>query len=298
MQNENAPQDPRLFLTSMSHGGVKTLQNAREIIEPIHGLVDGIVWVLHDTPMGDPAARYLESVKGAGRVVHRAWPGGRHFHSMNDTLWSGAIREGDLVLWVDPLERPMPEFLKKIKSDIWPLMQEAEVECIFYYGKPFLFTYSEVVEYRNTPHWTLTGLRGRVLEWSTIEPDETKVRFNARPQKRTDPLHFVSHYLRYFVEYPEGANSALLGLDHWPGGMTKENWVKRETNRLNLRLEMRKRGFPLTVDGFVSLCRAGLDDQLKEMLGAEKTFSDAYHHLVNGRTDIKDSHNPADAIPL
>ena len=61
---------------------------------------------------------------------------------------------------------------------------------------------------------------------------------------------------------------------------------------------MKKRGFPLTVAGFVQLMSGPLDETLKGYLRAEKTFSDAYHLLVCRRTDIKDSHNPADALPI
>lgn len=291
--------EPRLWLTSMSHGGPATLENAREIIEPIHSLIDGTVWVLHDTDPNDPTAQYLESVKGAGRIIHRPWPRGRHFHSMNETLWSGPMEDGDLVLWVDPLERAQPAFVSRVKGEIAHLMVEAEIGCLHFYGKPYLFRYTETLEYRNSPHWTLTGVQGRQIEWSQMEPDEKQVRLNVRPLKRGgDAYHWVRHYLRYFVEFPAGSNSALLGLDHWPGGQTQENWVKRETNRLALRAEMRKRGYPLTVDGFIAMCRAGLDDTLKTHLRAEKTFSDAFHHLVCGRTDVRDSHRPSDALPI
>ena len=290
--------EPKLWLSSMSHGGLTTLENAREIIEPIHSLIDGVMWVLHDTDPSDPAARYLESVKGAGRIIYRPWPRGRHFHSMNDTLWCGPMDDGDYCLWIDPLERAQPPFVSRIKSEIGPMMAESETELIVYFGKPYLFRYRETLEYRNTPHWTLTGWRGRAVEWSTIEPDEKQVRWNVRPLKRQEPLHWVRHLLRYFIEMPEGANSALLGLDHWPGGQTQENWNRRESNRLALRAEMKKRGYPLTVQGFIDMCSSGPDETLKGFLRAEKTFSDGYHYLVCGRTDVIDNHNPAKAIPI
>ena len=219
---------------------------------------------------------------------------------MNETIKAGVIQEGDFCIYNDLLERPAAEFLVRIKTEIIPMMDEADLDVLSYFGKAYLFRYRETLEYRNSPHWTLIGHNGRGIEWSQIEPDERKVRLNVRPIKRANqPFHFVGHYLKYHLSYPAGSNSAALGLDHWPGGQTQENWIKRETNRLNFRAEMRKRGYPLTVDGFVEMCRAGLDDTLKTFLRADKVFSDAYHHLVLGRTDgIKDSHNPAHALPI
>lgn len=293
------PQTPRLFLTSMSNGDAESLVNAKEIIGPIHHLIDGVIWVLHDASPDAPVAQYLEGVKKQGKVIHRAWPKSRHFHSMNETLWSGPVEVDDLVIWTDPLERPMPDFVGKIKEAILPLMLESETDCIFFYGKPFLFRYSEALEYRNTPHWTLTNISGRVIEWSEIDNDESKVRLNVRPGKRKDPFHFVRHYLRYFIEYPVGSNSALLGLDKWPDGVTKDNWIARETNRLKVREGLRTRGFPVTVAGFLAMCEVGLDDEMKEMLNFDKTFTDAWWHLVKGRTEgIRDSHDPADNNPI
>ncbi len=280
----------------MSHGGAATLENAREIIEPIAQWLDGVIWVLHDCPVDDPAALYLESVKGAGRVVHRSWPA-RHWHSMNETLFTGLIEESDLCCWTDPLERPAAAFLSRVKAEIAPMMNRDGIGMLAYYGKAFLFPYRETLEYRQSPHWTLTGWSGRAVEWSQIEPDESQVRLNVRPRKRTNAWGFVSHYVRYHVSYPAGSNSALLGLDHWPGGQTEANWQRREQNRLAFRKELRQRGYPLTVEGFIEAVK-DLPDWVKPFLKADKVFSDGYHHLVKGRLDVIDSHKPSDAIPL
>ncbi len=286
----------RLFLTSMSNGGA--LENIVEMVEPLLPYLDGIIWVLHDCPADDPGAAYLEQYKGAGRVIHRAWPMGRHWHSMNETLYTGLIEDGDLVIWSDPLERPREEFVKHVKTDVNALMHEAEVDLVAYYGKAFLFRYAEHLSYANSPHWSLTGC-AKAIEWSKVEPDEKLVRWNVRPLKRTDPMSWVSHYLRYFLEFPAGSNSAALGLDHWPGGQTQETFMRRELTRLAFRRLMRDRGFPVTVAGFTQMLSGPLDDKLRAFLNADKTFSDGYHYLVKGRTDgLKHSHNPADALPI
>lgn len=290
---------PRLWFTSMSGPG--EVENITELLEPILPFLDGVVWVLHDCPADDPGARYLERVKGAGRVIHRGWPAGRHWHSMNDTLFTGLMDEGDYVLWADALERPATQFVSRIKEEIGPLMKEAERQVLVYHGKPYLFLYSETLEYRNSPHWTLTGWQGHIIDWTSIEPDEGRVRLNVRPIKRRDPLGWVLHFARYWL-YPAGSNHAAMGLDHWPGENTQANrnaqFVQRETRRLAFRRLMRARGLPLTMEGLKQFLTGPLDNELRHHLVAEKVLSDVWHYWNGDRSQLRDSHNPAHALPI
>ena len=57
----------RLFLVGMS--GPKSLQDLRELIDPIRGCFDGVIWCLHDS-RDTWEHSYLEEVKGAGAVIH------------------------------------------------------------------------------------------------------------------------------------------------------------------------------------------------------------------------------------
>jgi hypothetical protein len=288
--------DPRLWLTSMSSD--LSEENARETIEPILPWLDGVVYVQNNVSREAPSSIYLESVKGDGKIIYRDGPVVRHSHIMNETLFTDLIQEGEFCIWADPLERPDARFISRVKHEVIPMMNEADLDVLFYYGKAYLFRYRETLEYRNTPHWTLTGWNGRAIEWSTIEPDEGKVRLNVRPFKRTDKHHFVLHYARYYVSYPAGSNTCALGLEQHPGGATQEVFARREGMRLAFRKEMKRRGVPLTVGGLKTLLTGPLDDTLKAYLRGEKILSDAYH-LFHGRTDgIKDNHNPADALPI
>jgi hypothetical protein len=273
-------------------------ENAVEMIEPILDYLDGIIWVLNDVSVDAPVARYLETVKGKGKIIHRFWPGYRHHHAMNDTLFTGLIQEDDLVLWVDPLERCRRPFVSRVKDEVGPMMVEADVSVIFYFGKPYLFRYRESLEYRNTPHWSLQGWTGRAIDWSTIEPDESKVRLNVRPLKRKEGHHFALHYLRYYVCYPEGSNTCALGLEQHPGGATQETFARREQNRLAFRQELRKRGVSLTVEDVKALMLRPLDEVMLTFIRSDKVLSDAYH-LFHGRgAELKDTHRPSDALPI
>jgi len=288
---------PKLWLTSMS--GSPSAENATEMVEPLLPWLDGVVWSLNDVPTDAPVSRYLESVKGAGKIIYAPWSRGRHFHNMNHTLFCGPIEEGDYVLWSDLEERPAIEFVSRIKTEIGPMMDETDVDVIFGWGKPYLMRYRETMEYRNSPHWSLIGWNGRGIEWSTIEPDESKVRLNVRPVKRANqPFHWLTHYSRYYISYPAGSNTCALGLDHFPPGDRNQQFAEREERRLAFRRLMKTRGYPLTTDGLTALLSAPLDEELKDYLRAEKVLSDHYHHVVCGRTDVVDSHDPRKALPI
>ncbi len=289
---------PRLWLCSMS--SEPAAENYIEMIEPILPYLDGTIWSLNDVEADSPAAHYLESIKGAGKILYRSWPRGRHSHAMNDTLYCGPMEEDDsFYLWSDLLEHPAPAFVSRIKSEIIPMMNETDIDVIAAWGKPYLVRFKETLEYHNSPHWSLHGWNGRAIEWSTIEPDEKLVRFNARPTKRQEVNHWCKHYLRYMVEYPAGCNHSLLGIEQH-GGDLQQAYSKREANRLAFRKEIKRRGYPLTTDGFVDMCKARgqPDDSLKAWLRSDKVFSDAYHWLVLGNGTIKDTHNPKDALPI
>lgn len=282
---------PHLWLTSMS--GPDNEDNIREMVEPILPHLDGIIWVLHDCPVTDTGAQYLEAHKGMGTIIHRRWPA-RHWHSMNDTLFAGIAQEGDMVLWSDTLERPMPPFVSRIQSEIGPMMNEADLDVIFAWGKPFLLRYRESMQYKGSPHWWLEGWNGRGMEWSKIEADETKVRFNARPLKRPDPFGWVNHYMKYWVCYPAGSNHALLGLEKQ--GDPQKLFPVREAKRLAFREELRKRGVALTLDGVKAALSQPLDEVMKGFVNGDKTINDYYRYEVLDDKTVVDTHLPSDMV--
>lgn len=288
-------KEPRLFLTSMS--SESDSENYVEMLEPLLPFLSGVIWSLCDVSPSSPAARYLESVKGEGKIIHRPWCPGRHFVPMNDTLWSGRMEEGDFFIQNDLLERPKPEFVSRIKSGIVPMMREADVGAIYFYGKAFLVKFNETLEYAGSPHWFLKNTEGRVIEWSAIEPDEKKVRENVRSLKRNSSNHsWTTHYASYWL-YPQGSNHALLGLEKRPGDLS-QNFNEREARRLEFRKELRKRGFPMTLDGLKALLTAPLDETLKRHLREEKTLSDVYHFWHGREHLLKDTHLPSDAVSI
>lgn len=276
--------------------GPGNADNIREMVDPVSSWLDGVIWVLHDCPLDDPGARYLALRTGLGRVIHRGWPTGRHWHSMNDTLYTGLIAEGDYVLWCDTLERPMPAFVSRIKTEIGPMMTANDVDVIAAWGKAYLMRYRETMEYRGSPHWSLVGHNGRGIEWSTIEPDETKVRFNARPLKRTSEWHWIEHYVRYYTAYPAGSNHCLLGLEK--NGDPNALFPPREARRLAFRKHLVSRGVPLTVEGVKQWMERGADEVGKRFVREEKILNDAWRFWVVGDRTLVDNHDHKDLIPI
>lgn len=283
----------RLFLTSMS--GVPSSENPTEMIEPIYNLIDGVIWVLNDVPVDAPSARYLESVKGEGKIIHRCWSRGRHHHAMNDSLYCGPMEEGDFYLYCDDLERPAREFVSRIKIEIIPMMNKADVDVLFYFGKAYLVRYKETLEYRNSPHWSLHGWNGHGIEWNTIEPNERLVRLNVRPEKRKDKWHFVKHYLGYWL-YPAGSNHAMLGLDKVQDA--QKTFQNRETQRLMFVRLLKDLNIQRNADAVIQYMRGKMDPRFIAFVEKDKVLNDAYRYYILGRCDFLDNHDWEDLVKV
>ncbi len=276
---------PRLFLIFITNAGNE--ENLRELIEPIKEHLDGIVAVFHHPK--DSGADYLESVKGAGKVIYRDWVN-RFDYSLNECLFAGIIEEGDIVVKTDVLERPAAPFVSIIKDTIHPGMISQGLDCLYYYGKDYVYIYNELMQYQGSPH---TGLRGtkKAIEISSHYPNEADVRLNVRPLKRTDPLNWVAHYLKYYL-YPAGSNQCLLGLEKQ--GDPAKLFGPREERRLAFRREMRRRGFPMTVDGAKAILAAPLDHVMKGFINGDKIVNDSYRLFVLKDETVVDTHLPKD----
>ncbi len=283
---------PKLWLVGMTAQGNE--ENLREMIAPIVEWLDGVIFTFHNPVNGDKGAEYLESVKGDGKVIYRDWVW-RHDYSANETLFAGLIQEGDLVITCDTLERPAAKFVSRIKTDILALMNEASLDCLYYYGKAFVFRYNEGMRFAGSPHWMLQGVQNAV-EMSGLYPDEREVRLNVRPIKRPSRFHFVGHYLGYYVSYPPGSNHCLLGLEK--NGNPQNLFAPREIRRLEFRRLLRSKGIPLTVDGVKGLMKKELDTEIKEYFNSEKILNDAYRYLQLGREDFADDHDWKNMITI
>lgn len=167
---------PRLFLTCMSGPG--QIENMIEMVEPILGHIDGVIWALVGAEIGSPSSRYLETVKGAGEVLRQS-PATRLFHRQNSVLCSGKLSVGDFILLGVEKKRFSLDFVKRVKTEIGLMMAEAEVSALFYNGLPLLLRNDGTAQYvqasSNPCDVRLIFTEGRAIDWSKIQPNNREV---------------------------------------------------------------------------------------------------------------------------
>ncbi len=290
----------RLFLTLVAGPG--SLEDLRELYEPIRAYFTGLCAVYHGE-CDDPESRYLESAKGVGRIVYLPYVG-RHDQSRNVALHCGAIEQGDWVMQCDTLERLVSDFVGTRVPDMMrrgrgPMGDEIPLNAFFYYSKPLLFEYHESLQYAGTPHEGLRRLDGKMhaCELSVFIPDESKVRLNVRPLKRTDPYHWVGHYVRYYLATPWGANHCLLGNEH--RGDPMKLYQEREALRIEVREYLRANGVPLTEAGLRKFLTAGeIPPTMRGYINRERILNDAYRYWVLNDLTVKDDHTWAGMVQI
>lgn len=299
----------KIWLCFMTSAGKEN--HLRELIDPILPYIDGIVATFHKPT--DSGYEYLESVKGDGEIVVAEYKN-RHDFSRNHYLFSGKMQNGDIFIQVDDLERVSPDFLKKHFNEyFYPAMKSSWAKdrvayTFYYYGKPFIVTYTETLCYINTPHESLVRKIYKNISYElSTNPnfqDEALVRKNIRPLVRKDPLHFVDHFAKYYVTQPEGSNTVLLGLEQNSGDIN-ELFRERETIRIQFLETLRFGGYALNLHGlnsffsdFVTMDPENRNLIIKSFLNREKILNDYYRLNFLKETDIVDSHKFSDIKQL
>jgi len=279
----------KLYLCGMTTTG--NFDNLSAMIDPIRQYFDGLCFTFHGSILdNDKGAAYLDVQKGCGCVVYATWCQ-RHSYSMNHFLWQGPMEDGDHFVYLDTLERLSPAFCADLPN-LTKWMDENNVAMVANYGKGLVFRYNDQLEFRGSPHWYATQLDGNAVNMELAKESFWNVRNDVR-----DSMEWVTHYLRYFT-YPAGSNHALLGLDHHKGGTPTEIFPKREAKRLWFLTQMKRAGFPRTVEGAVAFMSQPLTQELIDLIQSDKVWSDAYWYLVKGDTSVIHSHKPEDMKPL
>ena len=285
------------WLVGMSGPG--SLENLRELIDPIKHAFRGVVWVLHDARDSEEA-HYLETVKGEGKVIHYYYCN-RHCESRNQYLWCGPIKQGDWCVQVDHLERLAEGFLKEMPRLIQQL-DSTGYNATYFFGKVFMFKYHESMRYQGTPHEGFHredgGLRG--VELNQIFTQETDARYSVRHLKRDEPYSWLRHYLSYYLRQPWGSNHVLLGnCDRPERGTEKEIYLQREHVRLEMLEYLRSKGVELTVDGFYEYLTANPKDPVMlRLCSLEKITNDAYRFRILNDFSVTDHHHWKDLKDL
>lgn len=281
----------KLWLCGITSEG--NLENLKEMIEPIKGYFDGLVFVFHpnsDSKFflagGENEWSYLESNKKDGKIIFATWCN-RHAYSQNHFLYQGPMKDGDKFILLDSMERVSKEFCEDHLPKLLEYMDNNNIACLANYGKGFLFRFNEMLEFRGSPHWYATALDGGQANMQL----EKNLFWNVRGEKR-DKFQWVGHYAKYMFCYPAGSNHALLGLEKQ--GDPQQLFPIREKARLEFRKIAVERGFALTLDGLKLMLSQPLDDVLKHYINNEKTWNDYYRYEILKDDTVVDTHLPSD----
>lgn len=275
--------------------GPNSVDDLKELIEPVKPYFNGVVATCHARPDSEEAI-YLESVKGEGKIVYTDWCK-RHDFARNHYLFCGPIRNGDWVCQIDVLERLNESFASSIFGFCAEL-EKLSLNMVYYYSKPFIFQYHESMTYVGSPHESLQRENGfSAVELANAMPNEDSVRKNVRPIKRTDPYHFVLHYLNYYL-YPWGSNQCLLGLDNNPN--RTKIFYEREYQRMQLCYYLESIGVDRTAKSVVAYMKNkdALPEPFIKFINTIKPLNDAYRLYVLERKDFKDDHDWANVVSV
>lgn len=264
--------------------GNESVEDLKDMVEPIHHLFNGLVVTCH-APPDSQNYQYLQSRVGEGKIIHLPYSQ-RHDFSRNAYLYCGPIKNGDWCVQTDVLEHPQASFLENIEER---LADFGPVSIFYYYGKPFVFKYSEYMSYVGSPHESLT-IGGRLpqgVELSMVYQNENEVRRNMRPIKRPDPFNWVDHYAKYML-FPLGSNHSLLGLSE--RGDPQKLFPARENLRYEFLLFLEERGIERSLSGLKKLFSGELDARLRKFVNGEKVWQDFYRYHILGDTTVVDEH--------
>lgn len=272
----------KIYLTFITNAG--NIDKLKNLVEPLKDIVDGVVAVFHCPK--DQGSEYLESIKKEGKIIYLDWCN-RHDFSRNHYLFCGPMKDGDWFIQTDVMELPNPDFIKEIKGKL-----NKNHPNIYYFGKPFIIKYNRNLNYQGNPHEGLCGLEGESVEISAQYPDDSMVRKNVRSLYRKDPFHFVNHYARYYIEYPQ-SNQIMLGLENRCRSSAEygdKYHFRMDTQKKFLAL-LKNKGYDLTVESAIHIYKNNpLDEELKYYLNKEKIIQDLIRYHVYNERDIKDEH--------
>ncbi len=279
-----------IYFVGMSGPG--SLENLKELLGPIHGYFNGIIWLLHDCK-GSEEEKYLETIKQEnGKIIHYTYHG-RHDVSRNHIFWLGGIKNGDWVVGCDELERVNPEFCDILDSQIIGNCIDNNIKIVYFEGKPLLYEFHESLVWRGTPHEGLLRQDGSgiAIDFSQLNIPNLYPRTNMRPIKR-DKYHFIDGYMRYML-LPWGSNNSALGLEKRQNGKSyNDAYIEREKNRLKFLSYLDKHGYDRKIGDVKKLFSiTPMDSELKEIINNELIFIHFYRFHILGERDIIDNHD-------
>ena len=275
----------KIVLCGMCGSSQEDLNHLVEIIEPIKENIEKIVWTINYKNLSDilnlDFSAKLGSLKEKYNIyfVYNQWMY-RNDYARNSYLYSGHLKNGDICINLDTLERLKPSFFSNFDNLI-NLMTKNNIDGFFIHNKRFIFIYNDYLEYRGNPHEGIFGLQNPVELTSINEYKNLDEYFENVRLKFREKYYFVDAYTRYYYSYPN-SNHCWLGYEN-----NMEFIKKRENLRRVFRIYCSNElGLDFEVESLKNyILNNELDTFMKNAFSQERILNDFYrYHKLNDRS--------------
>lgn len=257
----------KFWLTFITQNRFSDIKEMTEDLSPF----DGIIAVDHLSD--DGTYELLENRKKDGKIIQRPFVN-HHAHSMNEFLFSGAMKNGDYFLILDSSDRINPVWLKRIREDIGYLNKN-DVGAVFL-DRIFLVRYLDSMEFFGAVHWGLKPIWGRSINYSQINGYRKE---NWIINKRGDNS-ILWNPSKYYWEYGHGSSHTELLYRQFGDDI----WAKHENIRMQFRINCQYLlGLEFTLDSLIKYMKENLGkypEWFEQILETEVSVKDIFRFKV------------------
>jgi glycosyltransferase involved in cell wall biosynthesis len=154
---------PSLWLHLLTHNCVKDVE---ELTADTWQLFDGIIAQDHNSD--DGTFEVLQSRVRAGKILQHRWLNDFSL-ARNLCLRDGTIKEGDWVFILDAPERVNPDFLIRLRTELFDAFAANKIRTVYQRSKPVLFMYHRDITFLFNPHTSLHNALPQVIDLSGNE---------------------------------------------------------------------------------------------------------------------------------
>lgn len=252
----------KLWLTFITQN---RLSDIKEMTENIYPTFDGIVAVDHNSD--DGTYELLEGRKGLGKIIRRPFVK-HHAHSMNETLFSGAMKNGDYFMILDSSDRISPFWLKTLRGNI-EHYNENNIGAVFL-DRVFLARYIDSMEYFGAVHWGLKPYWGQAINYSLMNGYKKE---SWIINKRGDNS-ILWNPSKYWWEYGHGSSHTELLYRQFSDEIWRFHEGVRMQFRINCQLQL---GLEFTLDSLIKYMKENIGD-----------YPDWFENVLENEVSVKD----------
>lgn len=257
----------KFWLTFITQNRVSDIKEMTEDLSPF----DGIIAVDHNS--NDGTYELLEERKKDGKIIQRPFVM-HHAHSMNETLFSGAMKNGDYFMILDSSDRINPRWLKTLREDV-EYYNKNDVGAIFL-DRVFIARYIDSMEYFGAVHWGLRPFWGQVVDYSRINGYRKE---SWIINKRNDDSILLKPS-KYWYVYGHGSSHTELLYRQF----SDEIWRYHENIRMRFRINCQLQlGLEFTLESLINYMKENIGnypDWFEKILETEVSLKDIFRLKV------------------